>query len=643
MLQRDLIATSVILALTGMCPRIVAQETDSVSKVHAEAAKSVFTLVVKSDNGDVIGKGLGFLVQGGKILTNAHVVRSGNVYIHRGAVELPVVIERVDIDSNLALLTARSELALRPLAISLETPTPGMSIYTIGDSAGLERSFSTGVVSGILEFGGRGFLQISSPVAPGSSGGPVLNRSGEVVGVALGTVDTGQNLTFAVPAALVTTFLKGEMSPKKNDVISILEQADILALRPVQYSTEPDSEWKRLERQVAGLLQTAVEQAGDNPELLLKIAEKAELDHADIAISAARRAVLVKPTWEANLLLGRSLKSKAIFAEDSEKPALWDLAEKALRSAMQMTKQPTAELHYHLADVLEELGAFAEAEGNFRSALDLGKASGNTAIEADSVRGLVRTAYSLKRPADGDAWFQRLVTSGKATPRDWELNGKRLYQRGQFKEAGRSYQQAAELGGRWTTWCQAADSFTFAPGEEESVLACAHKCLGAGTGKKDSEAKLAGAHGRIADVLNRRGAYQEALNHAREATALDPTSAWAFYSQAESLLGLRRFRESIDASNQAIRLSDGKYGHMHFMLAAAYFEIENWEFAKQSFEKAAQLDPKNDAAAYNVALCLLLLRDGAGAAQWFQEVLRRNPGHPQKEEIAGRIQALRQY
>ncbi len=158
---------------------------------------------------------------------------------------------------------------------------------------------------------------------------------------------------------------------------------------------------------------------------------------------------------------------------------------------------------------------------------------------------------------------------------------------------------------------------------------------------KDSETRLEGAHYVIAIILNERGVYQEALSHAREATSIAPNSAWNYDAQVVALLGLRRFQEAVTMSTQAIRLSDGKWATMHFNLGNAYFELENWEFARQSFEKAAQLNPKDDAAAYNAALCYVNLKYYNDAATWYEEVLRRNPNHAQKQEILRRISALR--
>ncbi len=631
-----------VLALVGTGSRLLCQEADRAAKIYADSSKSIFLIVVKSEAGDVVGQGTGFLVQGGKIVTNEHVVRAGNIFVDLGAVRLPVTVERVDVFNDLALLSASAELAPKPLVISDTLPAPGVSIYTIGNPAGLQRSISTGVVSGVRELSGRQLIQISSPISPGSSGGPVFNAAGAVIGVTVGILEAGQNLNFAVPASVVRKLIRGEASAS-SDLSSLMERVDGLKGKrsQAQFSTDFDSAWKKLDRQIDELLQTALDRAGNDPDLLLKIAAKAAWQNADIAVSAAQRAVRAKSTPEANLILGKNLKIKATWGEVSEKPDLLELAEQAIRSAVRLSKQPSADMYFQLADVLEDRGSIAEAGTNFRRALESSKAVGDADTQASSTRGLIRTAYSLGKPTEVAGWFNALVTSGQAHDLDWEQNGRRMDKLGQFKEAGQSYQQAAVLGGTWTNWCEAAGSYALVAGTEDSVLASARKCVSEGAGKKDSEKLLSNAHRQIASVLNQRGVYQDALSHAREASVLDSSSAWAFDAQAEALLKLRRFQEAINASNQAIRLSDGKYSSMHFKLGSAYFEAENWEFARQSYEKSAQLEPKDDAAAYNVALCFVRLGYRGDAARWYEEVLRRNPNHGEKQEILNRIQLLR--
>jgi tetratricopeptide (TPR) repeat protein len=153
-------------------------------------------------------------------------------------------------------------------------------------------------------------------------------------------------------------------------------------------------------------------------------------------------------------------------------------------------------------------------------------------------------------------------------------------------------------------------------GTFDQELEMARTCIAQGVSKKNSEKRLAFAHSQIADVLNGRGVYEESLNHIREALTIDPDNAFYQDTLANSLSGLRRFQEAITAAKNAIRLSDGKYSWMHFTLGSAYFDVQNWELSKQSFEKAAELD-KTDFA----------------AANWFEEALRRDPNNSKRADI----------
>jgi tetratricopeptide (TPR) repeat protein len=107
------------------------------------------------------------------------------------------------------------------------------------------------------------------------------------------------------------------------------------------------------------------------------------------------------------------------------------------------------------------------------------------------------------------------------------------------------------------------------------------------------------------------------------------------------LIGLQRFHEAIPASKEALRLSDGKYSSYHFTLADAYFELENWQLAKQSYEKAAELNPKSFSAAYNVGLCYVKLGFYRDGARWYEEALKRDPNNAKRADILRSIEALR--
>jgi S1-C subfamily serine protease len=76
----------------------------------------------------------------------------------------------------------------------------GESVFAVGNPRGLEGTFSAGIVSAHRNIKGLNLLQITAPISPGSSGGPIADERGEVVGLAVATFTGGQNLNFAIPA-----------------------------------------------------------------------------------------------------------------------------------------------------------------------------------------------------------------------------------------------------------------------------------------------------------------------------------------------------------------------------------------------------------------------------------------------------------
>jgi len=556
---------------------------------------------------------------------------------------VPASVERIDEFNDLALLRCSGELAVNPLRISKgDAPSPGTTIYSISNPAGLERSMSTGVVSAIRELSGRKLLQITAPISPGSSGGPILNSSGEVVGVAVAILQEGQNLNFAVPAEQLRKLLAGPVEGPM-DAKSLLQRVKAIRDKRDQlpYSGEEESDWQKYDREIDGLLQAALESAGNDHQTLLGISQQALSENNTIAITAAERVVQMKPVAEAHLVIAEASKSSCFFPKDAdEERESCKRAEKALRAAMQMTR-PTARMYRDLALVVENQDRQLEAESNFRRALEVSSKIKDETVHRTILRGLIRTAFASGKTQEGEAWFKAFHDSGLVESYDWEQRADRLFNDRNYFEPGKCYQQAAASGTSWRLWCSAALSYWLSPSQEDLALFTARKCVGEASGQGNSERSIALAHRIIAQTLNGRGVYQEALSHANEAIALDPTESWHYQEKAEALFGLRRFHEAINASNLAIKLSDGKYAAMHFTLGSAYFSMENWEFARQSYEKAATLMPTDSAAAYNVALCLARLGYYRDAANWFEEVLRRDPKHENRADILERIRKLR--
>jgi tetratricopeptide (TPR) repeat protein len=80
-------------------------------------------------------------------------------------------------------------------------PKVAERIIVYGSPMGLEKTVSDGIISAIREVPGYGkLIQITAPISPGSSGSPVLNMQGEVIGIATFQFIEGQNLNFAIPS-----------------------------------------------------------------------------------------------------------------------------------------------------------------------------------------------------------------------------------------------------------------------------------------------------------------------------------------------------------------------------------------------------------------------------------------------------------
>lgn len=159
-------------------------------------------------------EGSGFLVSAdGLILTNYHVVKKGeaiSVFLNSGK-ELPAKLLGADLEKDLAVIKVDgTDFPFLTLGDS-EKLEVGEWVVAIGNPYGLEASLTAGVVSakkrkeiGVLA--GGELIQTDAVINPGSSGGPLLNLKGEVVGIntALVTRLGGYvGIGFAIPSHLV--------------------------------------------------------------------------------------------------------------------------------------------------------------------------------------------------------------------------------------------------------------------------------------------------------------------------------------------------------------------------------------------------------------------------------------------------------
>jgi hypothetical protein len=166
------------------------------SEIYREVVRSTVTVITEK------GLGSGFFVTPNVIATNYHVVEGANsaycIPDNSDDEEYQVTgYMALDEETDLILLRVAG-VTRRPLQLASGSVVTGQIIYAIGTPQGMDGTISDGIVSAVRNVGNIKLLQITAPISQGSSGGPVVNRLGQVVGVSTLMHREGQNLNFAV-------------------------------------------------------------------------------------------------------------------------------------------------------------------------------------------------------------------------------------------------------------------------------------------------------------------------------------------------------------------------------------------------------------------------------------------------------------
>lgn len=175
--------------------------------------KKVVMIIPLDDNYQPLGIGSGFIISNdGQIATNYHVVEGATSAIVKFVDSEEKYTANYVYHKNPYYDIAVIKIDKKTTPLSLgddELIQIGEKILAVGNPEGLEGTVSEGIVSGFrkLDEGFR-LMQITSPISPGSSGGPVINSKGDVLGIASLSIVTGQNLNFAVPVKYLKELLQ---------------------------------------------------------------------------------------------------------------------------------------------------------------------------------------------------------------------------------------------------------------------------------------------------------------------------------------------------------------------------------------------------------------------------------------------------
>ena len=389
-----ILMASAVLFMSAMS--ICAQ--DFLPELVKRIKPSAVAIETFDSHGATVSRGSGFFVAPNRIITNRHVIdRSSRVEIHLmdGKKFGVKGVLAVDGEGDLALLQVDvpKEAAI-PLPIVRAVPQEGEFVVVIGNPFGLEGSVSNGIVSAVREIPGYGkIIQITAPISPGSSGSPVVNMMGQVIGVATLQAAEGQSLNFAVPADRIAQLKIGDLQTVSNVTTETNKSKRALAERSysqglAQLSRDDYAKALPYFEKAAETDPTYAEawyQAGYCYGVLGRHAE---------ALKASRIAAKLRPDWaETFVNIGASS-----FALGEYKDAL-----DAYKQAAKLD-DANADTQYAIGLTFNKLGRTDEEILAYRRTLTL------KPDHANAIEHLGIALFKNKRYADAAQFFEQLKT-----------------------------------------------------------------------------------------------------------------------------------------------------------------------------------------------------------------------------------------
>ena len=197
------------LALALLVPVAVAAQSVAPSKGIPAIAKapdgSIVSIVMSDKEGRPVSQGSGFFVsKEGLIVTNYHVISEGSSAVAKlpnGASYTVDGVVTFNKARDVAVLKAHGQNFPKLMLGNSDRVQVGEEVVAIGNPLSLDSTVSNGIVSGmrrVTDDGGR-LLQITAPISTGSSGGPLFNMAGGVIGITTMYLSGGENLNFAIP------------------------------------------------------------------------------------------------------------------------------------------------------------------------------------------------------------------------------------------------------------------------------------------------------------------------------------------------------------------------------------------------------------------------------------------------------------
>ena len=280
----------------------------SVQEIYERVSPSVVVVYNINESGQIRAHGTGFFIDPwGMVATNYHVVEGASslkIKTKGGATMDIRGIAAADAENDVVILSANLPIdSIRTLKMTPSLPQVGDKIVVIGTPyhPQLAQTITDGLVSAVRPVaGGKRLIQISAPISPGSSGSPVVNTKGEVVGIATRVHRQASHIGIAVPGEIISGLtpaspfpvaslpvlyagqgvVGGDPVPQPGDVQRRMEEERRRALEQQARIQEERRRWRE-------------QQLGEAADLLDKARHNMSFDRHEIAFGQFERALQI--------------------------------------------------------------------------------------------------------------------------------------------------------------------------------------------------------------------------------------------------------------------------------------------------------------------------------------------------------------
>lgn len=370
--------------------------------VYRRVAPSIFVVESRSPSGDIVSQGSAVRVASG-VVTNCHVVH--------GASRISLKIDGRSVEAHLWLRDALRDLCLLVTDTRISAPAVstrpssslgvGEEVFAIGAPLGLELTMSNGIVSSFRQLPIGRVIQTTAPISPGSSGGGLFDRSGQLIGITTSQMRQGQNLNFAVPAEWIAQIVPRAEENRQRLVSRQAYMAEAHNLYKAK-------DWQGVIRLMEQRLQIDDKDRYAWYRLTLAYLFRNELDAAYVAFDKMLQSALVPDFDEDNDLFAATFLAEKM--EDADRPGVAAMVLSDVHRQLSTDDQIN-----QFARVIYKSERYDLGIETFRVIASINSNSSRASAHLGSM--LIRTG----RCAQGLASLEKSISLNSADARSWTI------------------------------------------------------------------------------------------------------------------------------------------------------------------------------------------------------------------------------